>query len=51
MNPLGGFEGRKRRGGAEGPVRADVVLNEGLYGVRRSENAEKPERACAKSGK
>ena len=30
MNPLGGFKGRKRSGGTEGPVRAGVVPNGSL---------------------
>jgi hypothetical protein len=30
LNPLGGFKGRKRSEGAEGPVRAGVVPNGSL---------------------
>jgi hypothetical protein len=45
MNPLGGFKGRKQSGGAEGPVRAGAAPKGRLNSMRRSENAEMPERA------
>ena len=48
MNPLGAVKGRKRSGGAVGPVRAAVVPNGSLDGMRPNENAEMPERAWAK---
>jgi hypothetical protein len=51
MNPLGGFRGRKRSGGAKEPVRDAVVPSASLNGMRPSENAEMPERAWeTKSG-
>jgi hypothetical protein len=48
MNPWGGFKSRKRGGTAEGPVRAGVVPNGSLKGMRRSENGKMPERTWAR---
>jgi hypothetical protein len=38
VNPLGGNQGMKRSGGAEWPVRAGVVPNGSLNGMRPREN-------------